>query len=189
MEQGVRNDRGQREQQLLIPLPSLRGGVRGGESDILLPESEIYAILPFMDKNNWINKLYYGDNLNILRDFIPDESVDLIYLDPPFNSKATYNLLFKEKDGKASEAQIEAFDDTWQWDRSAEEIYYELVKDGPDRLSKLIEAMRTFLGCEAEQDLLFLEILKKHVILSSFTQNKRISIYSISSTENYPENL
>ncbi len=99
-----------------------------------------------MDKSNWINRLYYGDNLNILRDFIPDESVDLIYLDPPFNSNATYNLLFKEKDGKASEAQIEAFDDTWQWDRTAEEIYYELVKDGPDRLSKLIEAMRTFLG-------------------------------------------
>jgi DNA modification methylase len=124
----------------------MRGGVRGGEPDILLPESEICAILGRMDKSNWINRLYYGDNLNILRDFIPDESVDLIYLDPPFNSKATYNLLFKEKDGKASEAQIEAFDDTWQWDIGTEGIYYELVQDAPDKLSRLIEALKQFLG-------------------------------------------
>jgi DNA modification methylase len=99
-----------------------------------------------MDKSNWINRLYYGDNLNILRDFIPDESVDLIYLDPPFNSKATYNLLFKEKDGKASEAQIEAFDDTWQWDIGTARIYEELVLEAPERLSKLIQALRQFLG-------------------------------------------
>ena len=46
---------------------------------------------------NWKNKLYFGDNLNILRKYVPDESIDLIYLDPPFNSNATYNVLFQEK--------------------------------------------------------------------------------------------
>ena len=59
--------------------------------------------------------LYFGDNLEILRSHVPDSSVDLIYLDPPFNSKATYNVLYKEPTGKWSEAQIEAFSDTWTW--------------------------------------------------------------------------
>ena len=63
----------------------------------------------------WTNKLYFGDNLRIMREHIPDESVDLIYLDPPFNSKTTYNVLFGEKNDTRSGAQIEAFDDTWHW--------------------------------------------------------------------------
>lgn len=54
------------------------------------------------------NVLYYGDNLDVLRKYIPDESVDLIYLDPPFNSSRSYNVLFRESGGAASEAQIEA---------------------------------------------------------------------------------
>jgi len=61
------------------------------------------------------NTLFYGDNLTILREHIPDASVDLIYLDPPFNSSRTYNVLFKDESGQASEAQIKAFDDTWHW--------------------------------------------------------------------------
>ena len=69
------------------------------------------------------NTLYYGDNLGILRDHIADESIDLIYLDLPVNSNRTYNVLFWEKSGDASPAQIEAFTDTWQWDRSAEKQY------------------------------------------------------------------
>ena len=73
------------------------------------------------------NTLYYGDNLKILKDHIPDESIDLIYLDPPFNSNRTYNVLFRERSGEASPAQIEAFTDTWTWDRSAEKTYDELV--------------------------------------------------------------
>lgn len=72
------------------------------------------------------NALYYGDNLDILRKYIPDESIDLIYLDPPFNSKADYNVLFKEKTGKSSAAQIHAFSDFWHWDEAAEENYLEL---------------------------------------------------------------
>ena len=62
-----------------------------------------------------MNHLYYGDNLHVLRDSLAAESVDLIYLDPPFNSKRDYNLLFKSPKGHASEAQIEAVEDTWHW--------------------------------------------------------------------------
>ena len=64
-----------------------------------------------------MNQLYYGDNLDVLRQHIASESVDLIYLDPPFNSNATYNALFAEQDGTRSAAQIEAFTDTWRWDQ------------------------------------------------------------------------
>jgi site-specific DNA-methyltransferase (adenine-specific) len=65
------------------------------------------------------NTLYYGDNLDILRRYLDDESVDLIYLDPPFNSNADYNVLFAEKDGTQAPAQIRAFKDTWSWDLEA----------------------------------------------------------------------
>ena len=65
-----------------------------------------------------MKSLYYGDNLDILRNYIKDESVDLVYLDPPFNSNATYNVLFAQKDGARSSAQIQAFEDTWQWDEN-----------------------------------------------------------------------
>lgn len=66
-----------------------------------------------------MNQLYYGDNLQALREHIASESIDLIYLDPPFNSKHDYNLLFKSPKGQASEAQIEAFEDTWHWNAQA----------------------------------------------------------------------
>lgn len=96
--------------------------------------------------DNWKNKLYLGDNLDILRDYIPDESVDLIYLDPPFNSNATYNVLFQEKSGKKSAAQITAFEDTWHWGQESEYAYHEIVKEGPKKLGDLIQAFRMFLG-------------------------------------------
>ena len=82
------------------------------------------------------NTLYYGDNLQILRDYIADESIDLVYLDPPFNSKRTYNVLFKNESGQDSEAQIAAFDDTWHWNAAAEEIYHELVTKAPDHTNE-----------------------------------------------------
>ena len=66
------------------------------------------------------NKLYYGDNLDVLREHIKDDSVDLIYLDPPFNSNATYNVLYRSPvTGDQSQAQIEAFEDTWHWNETA----------------------------------------------------------------------
>ena len=95
---------------------------------------------------DWVNQLYFGDNLDILRRYIADESVDLIYLDPPFNSNASYNVLFKERDGTESAAQITAFDDFWHWDRAAEDTYHQLRQHGPARVGDLLEALLRFLG-------------------------------------------
>ena len=103
-------------------------------------------ILRAMTSPEWKNALYFGDNLDILREYIPDESVDLIYLDPPFNSNATYNVLFREKSGEESAAQITAFDDTWHWDMGSEAAYRDVVTHGPHKLADLLQAMRAFLG-------------------------------------------
>ena len=92
------------------------------------------------------NRLYFGDNLPLMREQIAAESVDLIYLDPPFNSNATYNLLFREVSGEQSAAQITAFRDTWHWSIEAEAAYREVVQDGPPRLSRLLASMRDLLG-------------------------------------------
>ena len=92
------------------------------------------------------NRLYYGDNLPVLREQIADASVDLIYLDPPFNSNATYNVLFREGSGDASAAQISAFDDTWHWNRDAELAYRDVITAGPTQVASLLAAMRAFLG-------------------------------------------
>jgi len=95
---------------------------------------------------SWKNKLYYGDNLYILREHIQDESVDLIYIDPPFNSNATYNVLFQETNGTASAAQIAAFEDTWHWNMQTEDAFREIVTEGPKRIADLIQVLRAFLG-------------------------------------------
>lgn len=94
----------------------------------------------------WKNSLFFGDNLDILRESIPDESIDLIYLDPPFNSKATYNILFKTPKGEEADAQITAFEDTWHWGEQAEREYHELVHQSNTDVSELIQALRSFLG-------------------------------------------
>ena len=91
------------------------------------------------------NTLYYGDNLDVLREHVPDESVDLIYLDPPFNSNQSYNVLFAERDGSRSAAQIKAFDDTWRWDQAAAAAYQEVVEAG-GKVSEALQAFRLFLG-------------------------------------------
>ena len=95
--------------------------------------------------DNWKNKLYFCDNLGALRDEISDESVDLVYLDPPFNSNASYNVLYKEPTGEGSNAQIEAFDDTWHWGPQTAEIY-DKTREAGGKLGDLIEAMLRFLG-------------------------------------------
>ena len=92
------------------------------------------------------NKLYYGDNLDVLRASVADESVDLIYLDPPFNSNASYNVLFKAPSGAQSQAQIEAFDDTWHWNESAERAFDEVLTGGHSDASIMLKAMRSALG-------------------------------------------
>lgn len=92
-----------------------------------------------------MNTLYYGDNLDILKRYIKDESVDLVYLDPPFNSKQDYNVLFSEKNGSGASAQIKAFEDTWHWDFNATKNYQEIVEAGGD-ISLVMQAFRRFLG-------------------------------------------
>ncbi len=93
------------------------------------------------------NTLYYGDNLDVLRQHIATESVDLIYLDPPFNSNRSYNVLFKAHTGQASQAQIEAFDDTWHWSQQAEAQYAALLAGrAPIKVAEAIEAMHGLLG-------------------------------------------
>ena len=92
------------------------------------------------------NTLYYGDNLDILRRYIPAESVDLIYLDPPFNSNRSYNVLFKDESGKSSEAQITAFDDPWHWGPMAEATYDELATGANLAVGSMISALRQFIG-------------------------------------------
>ena len=93
-----------------------------------------------------MNHLYYGDNLAVLRDSIRDASVDLIYLDPPFNSNASYNVLFKGPTGSSSAAQIEAFDDTWHWNDSAEAAFGDVMRGGNASVSAMLRAIRSFLG-------------------------------------------
>jgi len=90
------------------------------------------------------NKLYYGDNLDVSRRYVKDETVDLVYLDPPFNSRQDYNVLFAEKNGTRSSSQIMAFEDTWEWNLEAERNYEEIVEGG-SRISDAMRAFRTFL--------------------------------------------
>lgn len=92
-----------------------------------------------------MNKLYFGDNLDMLRQHVKDESVDLVYLDPPFNSNAVYNLLFEEQGGLPSQAQAEAFRDTWGWGESAAVAFDDVMRSGGD-IAVLLRAVRTWLG-------------------------------------------
>ena len=98
------------------------------------------------------NVLYYGDNLDILRRYIPDASVDLIYLDPPFNSNRDYNVIFRDESGNRSDAQLLAFEDTWHWGPSAESTYAYLTNTArhegrvPDKVSTIIAALRSGIG-------------------------------------------
>lgn len=93
-----------------------------------------------------MNALYFGDNLEVLRSEITTESVDLIYLDPPFNSKRDYNILFKSPKGHQSDAQISAFDDTWHWGEQAEREFDELLHQPNTDVAEMMRALRKFLG-------------------------------------------
>ncbi len=92
-----------------------------------------------------LNRLFYGDNLTVLREHVQTASVDLVYLDPPFNSRADYNVLFAEKDGTQSTSQITAFEDTWEWNLDAEHAYRQVVESGGP-VADAMRAFRTFLG-------------------------------------------
>ncbi|HEX3374008.1 MAG TPA: site-specific DNA-methyltransferase [Edaphobacter sp.] len=116
------------------------------------------------------NRLYYGDNLDVLRHSIASESVDLVYLDPPFNSQANYNVLFKAHSGQKSEAQIEAFEDTWHWNDSAERAFDEVMQSGNTDVAELLRALRGFLkesDMMAYLTMMAIRLLELHRVLKS----------------------
>jgi DNA modification methylase len=92
---------------------------------------------------NW---LHYGDNLDVLPREVGDETVDLVYLDPPFKSNQDYNILFSHRDGARAAAQKKAFEDTWEWNAESAHTFQEVVEHGPERVSQVMQAFRTFLG-------------------------------------------
>jgi site-specific DNA-methyltransferase (adenine-specific) len=98
------------------------------------------------------NVLYYGDNLDILRRYVADESVDLVYLDPPFNSNRDYNVIFRDESGRKSDAQLLAFEDTWHWGPDAESQYAFLTNTArnqgrvPSTVSTIVAALRAGIG-------------------------------------------
>lgn len=98
-----------------------------------------------MDKS----QLYFGDNLDVLREYVPTASVDLVYLDPPFNSNRAYNVIFARSDRvtDANQAQIQAFDDTWRWSPITEEQYHEMIAGAvPSRVADVVRALHALLG-------------------------------------------
>ena len=97
-------------------------------------------------RNRPDNHLFYGDNLVVLRKEIADASVDLVYLDPPFNSNASYNILFKSPTGAGADASIEAFADSWHWNDQAEDAFDQVARSGNTKAFDLLNAMRSFLG-------------------------------------------
>ncbi len=120
--------------------------------------------------DTWRNQLHFGDNLDVLRDHVPSESVDLVYLDPPFNSNASYNVLFKEKTGKHSAAQITAFEDTWEWGEESAKAYHEVITKGPQKLGDLLGAMFKFLGKNdmmAYLSMMAIRLVQLHRVLKS----------------------
>jgi site-specific DNA-methyltransferase (adenine-specific) len=121
-----------------------------------------------------MNQLFYGDNLAVLHEHVKDESVDLVYLDPPFNSNQDYNVLFAERNGSQAAAQIKAFGDTWQWDEGASRSYHETVEAG-GRVSQALQAFRTFLG---ESDMLaYLSMMAPRLVELRRVMKPTASIY------------
>jgi site-specific DNA-methyltransferase (adenine-specific) len=117
-----------------------------------------------------LNALYFGDNLEVLRESIKDGSVDLVYLDPPFNSNATYNVLFKSPKGHDSDAQIEAFDDTWHWGPHAEAAFVELLEQRNTDVAEVIRALKSVLGANdmmAYLAMMAVRLLELHRVLKS----------------------
>ena len=103
-------------------------------------------LVPEHNREIGVNHLYYGDNLQVMRESLKDESVDLIYLDPPFNSKRDYNLLFKSPKGQQSEAQITAFEDSWHWGQQAETEFHDILHQPNTDVAEMMKALRGFLG-------------------------------------------
>lgn len=120
------------------------------------------------------NLLFYGDNLDVLRRHVKDESVDLVYLDPPFKSEQNYNVLFADQDGTRSPAQIRVFEDTWRWDQAAAAAYHEVVEGG-GKVSEVMQAFRLFLG---DNDMLaYLSMMAPRLVELRRVMKSTASIY------------
>ena len=92
------------------------------------------------------NTLYFGDNLPLLRQFIKDDSIDLIYLDPPFNSKSNYNVIFKTPDNKEAASQITAFEDTWHWHTGDTEFEFNQLVKGGGIIAEVMKGLELVVG-------------------------------------------
>ena len=93
-----------------------------------------------------MNRLFYGDNLPVLREHVADESVDLVYLDPPFNSNRSYSVIFGKKISDDANAQIQAFDDTWHWTPETDRLYRDILVWTNTDVADAMEAFRRLLG-------------------------------------------
>lgn len=93
-----------------------------------------------------MNRLFYGDNLPVLREHVTSESVDLVYLDPPFNSNRSYSVIFGSKVSDDANAQIQAFDDTWHWTPETERLYRDILVTSPQAVADAMQAFRTLVG-------------------------------------------
>ena len=113
------------------------------------------------------NALCCGDNLDVLRDRenFPDGCVDLVYPDPPFNSQASYNVLFKGPSGKGADAQIEAFEDTWHWGEEAERAFSEVLASAHTQAAELLRALRSFLGENDLMAMMAVRLIELHRVL------------------------
>jgi adenine specific DNA methylase Mod len=138
----------------------------------------------FCAEGRTVNKLYFGDNLDVLRERIKDESVDLVYLDPPFNSSATYNVLFKESFGVPSEAQAEAFRDTWGWGESAAIAYDEVQRSQGDAAA-LLRALRSWLGENAMMAYLAMMTVRLQELKRVLKLNGSIYLHCDSTASHY----
>src|SRR5690242_3390839 len=92
------------------------------------------------------NQLYYGDNLDVLRKYIKDDTVDLVYLDPPFNSNRNYSVIFNKDGSEQNAAQIEAFEDTWHWTPTTDVQFSEFIQNAPGQAVDALTAFHTLLG-------------------------------------------
>ena len=117
-----------------------------GSAEVCADSTEYSQICPPLEPTEQaVNRLFYGDNLDVLRKRkIHDESVDLIYLDPPFNSQRIYNILFKEKSGAEAQSQQQAFLDAWEWPQAVD-TYTELTGEG-GRIADILRAFHALFG-------------------------------------------
>lgn len=120
------------------------------------------------------NVLYYGDNLDILQRYLKDDSVDLVYLDPPFKSNQEYNVLFQEQDGTRAAAQIKAFNDTWRWDQGSSASFHDVVQAG----GPVADAMIGLQKVIGHNDMLaYLSMMAPRLVELRRAMKDRASIY------------